>query len=183
MSNAPRQDARSELPKDMPTRLVLHVARRGTLQRPVRLHVIETWVRANSLELESVIGVTSPCSYSVYKRFKHISVSCGSVQHNLSRCKAPEDPHNPLPYASCFVCNGKGHLASSCPQNKDKGVYPNGGCCKLCGETSHLAKDCGIRKQGTYSRPTTGSINNIRIWDSSIWNRNFHWDGTWCWCG
>ncbi|KAF7338244.1 hypothetical protein MVEN_02049700 [Mycena venus] len=35
------------------------------------------------------------------------------------------------------------------PQNKAKGIYPNGGCCKLCGETAHLAKDCGLRKQGT----------------------------------
>ncbi|KAG0700829.1 hypothetical protein DFH29DRAFT_929889 [Suillus ampliporus] len=76
-----------------------------------------------------------------------ICYRCGSTQHNLSQCKAPEDPHNPLPFASCFVCSGKGHLASSCPKNKDKGVYPNGGCCKLCGETSHLAKDCGLRKQ------------------------------------
>ncbi|KAI0084925.1 hypothetical protein BDY19DRAFT_997326 [Irpex rosettiformis] len=25
-------------------------------------------------------------------------------------------------------------------------VYPNGGCCKLCQETTHLAKDCPMRK-------------------------------------
>ena len=73
---------------------------------------------------------------------------CGSKRHTLSRCKKPSNPADPFPYASCFVCKGKGHLASTCPQNKSKGVYPNGGSCKLCGDTSHLAKDCGIRQKG-----------------------------------
>lgn len=73
---------------------------------------------------------------------------CGSSKHNLSRCKKSADPSNPLPFASCFVCSGKGHLAGSCPKNQNKGVYPNGGCCKICGDTTHLAKDCTVRRNG-----------------------------------
>lgn len=76
-----------------------------------------------------------------------ICYRCGSRKHTLSRCRELADPSNPFPFASCFVCSGKGHLASACPQNQAKGVYPNGGCCKLCRETTHLAKDCSLRKQ------------------------------------
>jgi len=90
---------------------------------------------------------------------------CGSKRHSLSRCKKPSNPADPYPYASCFVCKGKGHLASACPQNKSKGVYPNGGSCKLCGDTSHLAKDCGIRQKGQpclpFFRSTVADLNYI----------------------
>jgi hypothetical protein len=48
----------------------------------------------------------------------------------------------------CFVCSGRGQLASSWPRNNGKGVYPNGGSSKLCGETTHLARDCTLRKIG-----------------------------------
>ncbi|KAI0256064.1 hypothetical protein BJV78DRAFT_1118019, partial [Lactifluus subvellereus] len=77
-----------------------------------------------------------------------ICYRCGSRKHNLARCRQPVQPDNPLPFASCFVCAARGHLAGSCPKNNGKGVYPNGGSCKLCGETTHLAKDCALRKTG-----------------------------------
>ena len=77
-----------------------------------------------------------------------ICYRCGSRKHNLARCRRPTQPDNPLPYASCFVCSGQGHLAGSCPRNNGKGVYPNGGSCKLCGETTHLSRDCALRKTG-----------------------------------
>ncbi|KAI0298584.1 hypothetical protein BC826DRAFT_1103078 [Russula brevipes] len=71
---------------------------------------------------------------------------CGSGKHNLARCRQPAPPDGALPFASCFVCSRRGHLAGSCPRNNGKGVYPNGGACKLCGETTHLAKNCTLRK-------------------------------------
>ncbi|KAL5485483.1 hypothetical protein ACEPAI_8125 [Sanghuangporus weigelae] len=96
-------------------------------------------------------GETSGNRAGKYNLITGICYRCGSSKHTLSRCKKPENPDNPLPYASCYVCTGKGHLASSCPKNKEKGVYPNGGCCKLCGETSHLAKNCPTRRQANNS--------------------------------
>ncbi|KZV93406.1 hypothetical protein EXIGLDRAFT_44485 [Exidia glandulosa HHB12029] len=75
-----------------------------------------------------------------------ICYRCGSTKHSLKRCKRPENPDNPLPFATCFVCSGKGHLAGSCQKN-GKGVYPDGGSCVLCGKTTHLARDCDLRKQ------------------------------------
>lgn len=52
-----------------------------------------------------------------------------------------------MPFASCFICLQKGHLASKCPQN-DRGVYPNGGSCKVCGKVDHRASDCPDDKRG-----------------------------------
>ena len=82
-----------------------------------------------------------------------ICYRCGSRKHRLSACREKvSDPSNPLPFASCFVCSGNGHLASQCPKNKEKGVYPNGGSCKLCGETDHLARNCKLRDKGAIER-------------------------------
>ncbi len=76
---------------------------------------------------------------------------CGSTDHRLSACKRPVNPDQPLPYAACFVCSETGHLAGACPKNEN-GVYPRGGCCRLCGEKTHLVKDCPVRsgEHGTW---------------------------------
>lgn len=71
---------------------------------------------------------------------------CGSTEHSLAKCKRPEPRVGPdLPFATCFICGEKGHLASKCKLNKGRGIYPNGGCCKLCQSVDHLAKDCHLR--------------------------------------
>mmetsp|Transcript_3934 Transcript_3934/g.9375 ORF Transcript_3934/g.9375 Transcript_3934/m.9375 type:complete len:227 (+) Transcript_3934:228-908(+) len=72
---------------------------------------------------------------------------CGSTEHALHRCpKRHRGDRNDLPYATCFICNQKGHLASACTQNKT-GIYVNGGCCRRCGSTQHLATDCPEKKK------------------------------------
>lgn len=71
---------------------------------------------------------------------------CGSTEHSLAKCRKPEPQEGvDLPFASCFICGEKGHLASKCSQNQGRGIYPNGGCCKLCQSVDHLAKDCSLR--------------------------------------
>src|SRR4051812_5271147 len=56
--------------------------------------------------------LSSPCAQGLTLLFR-----CGSKKHSLSRCRKPNNPADPYPFASCFVCKGKGHLASACPQN------------------------------------------------------------------
>ncbi|KAH9018997.1 hypothetical protein EDB85DRAFT_2009910 [Lactarius pseudohatsudake] len=93
----------------------------------------------------SVLPGTGDGATKTTKNLIGICYRCGSRKHNLARCRKPPEPDGSLPFASCFVCSGRGHLAGSCPDNSGKGVYPNGGSCKLCGETAHLAKDCTLR--------------------------------------
>jgi len=71
---------------------------------------------------------------------------CGSTEHSFHNCsKRNKGGRDNLPYAQCFICKERGHLASSCPQNKS-GIYVNGGCCRTCGSKQHLVKDCPEKK-------------------------------------
>lgn len=68
-----------------------------------------------------------------------ICFKCGSTEHTHFECKVNKDPS--YRYAKCFICREQGHISVQCPDNP-KGIYPNGGCCKICGAVTHLKKDC-----------------------------------------
>eukprot|EP00116_Pleurobrachia_bachei_P007736 sb/3467998/ len=69
---------------------------------------------------------------------------CGSTEHTSAACRRHDI--NGFPHAKCFVCNETGHLSRSCPDNP-RGLYPNGGCCKECGDVEHFAKDCPTKQK------------------------------------
>jgi len=68
-----------------------------------------------------------------------ICFKCGSTEHTHFECKVNKD--STYRYAKCFICREQGHIAAQCPDNP-RGVYPHGGCCKICGAVTHLKKDC-----------------------------------------
>lgn len=70
---------------------------------------------------------------------------CGSTEHSIQECKDYQKGDTDLPFATCYVCHGKGHLASACPNNS-KGMYVNGGSCRLCGSKQHPASHCPTRQ-------------------------------------
>ncbi len=86
---------------------------------------------------------------------------CGSTEHALHNCpKRHRGDRNDLPFATCFVCNQKGHLASACSQNKT-GIYVNGGSCRRCGSTQHLATDCPAKKKNQNKDDNDDNKNNV----------------------
>ncbi|CAD0202491.1 unnamed protein product [Chrysodeixis includens] len=68
-----------------------------------------------------------------------VCFKCGSTEHRQFECKVQRDKE--FRFATCFICKEPGHIARQCPDNP-KGLYPNGGSCKLCGDVTHLRKDC-----------------------------------------
>lgn len=68
-----------------------------------------------------------------------ICFKCGSTEHTHFECKVNKG--TTYRYAKCFICHEQGHIAMQCPDNP-KGIYPHGGCCKICGAVTHMKKDC-----------------------------------------
>jgi len=75
-----------------------------------------------------------------------ICFRCGSTEHRLDNCPKGSSRSGSLPFATCFICNEKGHLSSQCPQN-DKGIFINGGCCKICQGVDHVESKCPVAKE------------------------------------
>jgi Zinc knuckle len=76
---------------------------------------------------------------------------CGSMEHSLAKCpkRVPgksEKEDTDLPFATCFICQQKGHLSSQCSQN-EHGIYVNGGQCKHCSSIYHRASDCPNKRK------------------------------------
>ena len=85
----------------------------------------------------------------------NLCYKCGSTEHTLSACakvrKGERAVDMDLPFATCFVCEQKGHLASQCERN-ERGIYVNGGSCRTCGSTKHRANDCPEQKKRSKQR-------------------------------
>lgn len=68
-----------------------------------------------------------------------ICFKCGSTEHTHFECKVVHKDQ--FKFAQCFICKEQGHIARQCPDN-NRGMYPKGGACKVCGDVTHLKKDC-----------------------------------------
>ncbi|KAL0371700.1 UNVERIFIED_CONTAM: Actin-depolymerizing factor 7 [Sesamum calycinum] len=92
---------------------------------------------------------------------KKLCYNCGETGHALSNCPQPLQDGGTR-YASCFICKESGHLSKNCPKNtmefiqsckpttRNLIVLDKGGCCKVCGGVTHLARDCPNKRSRTY---------------------------------
>nr|CAD1844853.1 unnamed protein product [Ananas comosus var. bracteatus] len=92
---------------------------------------------------------------------KKYCYNCGEVGHSLSKCPKPAEDGG-TKFASCFICKERGHLSKNCPKMNMEytqrystffffffffvfSFRKKGGCCKICGGVTHLARLCPNR--------------------------------------
>jgi zinc finger CCHC domain-containing protein 9 len=87
-----------------------------------------------------------------------ICFKCGSTEHTHFQCQVVHGQD--FRYAECFICKEQGHIARQCPDNP-RGLYPKGGACKVCGDVTHLKKDCpSLIKEKEQQTVTLGTLDN-----------------------
>lgn len=92
-----------------------------------------------------------------------ICFKCGSTEHTHFQCKVSQNQN--FRYAVCFVCKEQGHIARQCTLNP-QGQYPKGGSCHLCGEVTHLRRDCPKAEEEKSSKTVTvNSLKNGQLED------------------
>ena len=73
---------------------------------------------------------------------KMVCFNCRRPGHTIHECpektKGMEDN---IKNRVCFVCGKPGHRAAQCSHNP-RGLYPDGGGCKFCGDVTHLYAAC-----------------------------------------
>lgn len=108
---------------------------------------------------QSVKAIVNACCYK-----------CGSLEHSLAKCpkKIPgksEKEDTELPFATCYICQQKGHLASQCSRN-EHGIYVNGGQCKYCSSIYHRASDCPNNKKNQSASGTAERTRRHTVGDN-----------------
>lgn len=86
---------------------------------------------------------------------------CGSSEHTTKHCTGKSTSDAAFPFAKCFICLETGHIARECPDNP-KGLYPNGGGCKICGSVEHFRRDCPQLIQQNKVSVTTAHVQCIK---------------------
>lgn len=101
-----------------------------------------------------------------HQKAQIICFNCGATDHPLRACPHERSANGELPFASCFICKGKGHISKDCPQNTN-GLYPHGGCCHICLEKSHLVKDCPKKQLDVQEAKEKASEITLHITDGN----------------